>query len=60
MDVPPLASGVIYEFHVGTFTAEGTFDSTIERLDYLKQLCLAHAKFDACGGVSRRSWMGIR
>ncbi len=43
-DAPPLASGVIYEFHVGTFTAEGTFDSTIERLDYLKQLGITHVE----------------
>ena len=26
---------VIYELHVGTFTPGGTFDSTIEKLDYL-------------------------
>jgi maltooligosyltrehalose trehalohydrolase len=29
---------VIYELHVGTFTGEGTFDSAIERLDYLADL----------------------
>jgi len=29
---------VIYELHVGTFTPDGTFDSTIERLDYLVDL----------------------
>ncbi len=29
---------VIYELHIGTFTPEGTFDSAIEKLDYLKQL----------------------
>src|SRR5690606_1148919 len=27
--------GVIYELHVGTFTAGGTLDSAIERLDHL-------------------------
>ena len=27
---------VIYEFHVGTFTPTGTFASTIEKLDYLR------------------------
>jgi maltooligosyltrehalose trehalohydrolase len=27
---------LIYELHVGTFTAEGTFDAVIDRLDYLK------------------------
>jgi maltooligosyltrehalose trehalohydrolase len=33
-----LEGGVIYELHVGTFTAEGTLDSAIERLDYLADL----------------------
>ena len=30
--------GVIYELHVGTFTPAGTFDSAIEKLDYLVDL----------------------
>jgi maltooligosyltrehalose trehalohydrolase len=30
-----LAGGVIYELHLGTFTADGTLDSAIERLDHL-------------------------
>lgn len=30
--------GVIYELHVGTFTAGGTLDSAIERLDHLVDL----------------------
>lgn len=29
---------IIYELHVGTFTAEGTFDSIIEKIDHLKAL----------------------
>jgi len=29
---------VIYELHVGTFTGAGTFDSAIEKLDYLVEL----------------------
>jgi maltooligosyltrehalose trehalohydrolase len=29
---------VIYELHVGTFTSEGTFDSAIGQLHYLKEL----------------------
>ncbi len=29
---------VIYELHVGTFTAEGTFDAAIDKLDYLVEL----------------------
>jgi maltooligosyltrehalose trehalohydrolase len=34
----PLSSAIIYELHVGTFTPEGTFRSTIERLDHLVSL----------------------
>jgi maltooligosyltrehalose trehalohydrolase len=34
----PLHGSVIYELHVGTFTAEGTFDAAIGRLDHLRQL----------------------
>ncbi len=30
--------GVFYELHVGTFTAEGTFDAALERLDHLVSL----------------------
>ena len=35
---PPLRGRVIYELHVGTFTAGGTFRSAIERLDALVDL----------------------
>jgi maltooligosyltrehalose trehalohydrolase len=38
----PLDRAVIYELHVGTFTAEGTFDAAIERLDYLFELGVTH------------------
>lgn len=34
----PLSNYVIYELHVGTFTPEGTLDSAIQRLDYLRDL----------------------
>ena len=33
-----LHGSVIYELHVGTFTAEGTFDAAIGRLDHLRDL----------------------
>ncbi|MFI7003248.1 malto-oligosyltrehalose trehalohydrolase [Nocardia sp. NPDC050175] len=33
-----LAGAVFYEMHVGTFTPDGTFDSAVERLDYLVDL----------------------
>src|SRR4051812_3934106 len=31
----PLAGGLIYEMHIGTFTPEGTFDGAIDKLDHL-------------------------
>jgi maltooligosyltrehalose trehalohydrolase len=34
----PLAEQVIYELHVGTFTAQGTFDAAIEHLPQLAEL----------------------
>jgi maltooligosyltrehalose trehalohydrolase len=34
----PLSGSVIYELHTGTFTADGTFDAAISRLDYLRDL----------------------
>jgi maltooligosyltrehalose trehalohydrolase len=41
---PPLSSGVVYELHVGTFTAEGTFESAISRLDHLVSLGVTHVE----------------
>jgi len=38
----PLASAVIYELHIGTFTREGTFRAAIEKLDYLADLGITH------------------
>ena len=34
----PLKDFIIYELHPGTFTAEGTFESVIARLPYLRDL----------------------
>lgn len=41
---PPLASAVIYELHVGTFTRKGTFMAAIERLDHLVDLGVTHVE----------------
>jgi maltooligosyltrehalose trehalohydrolase len=38
----PLSSAVIYELHIGTFTPEGTFLSTVTKLPYLKLLGITH------------------
>ena len=41
---PPLASAVIYELHLGTFTPGGTFISAIEKLDHLVLLGITHVE----------------
>ena len=38
----PLASAVIYEAHVGTFSDEGTFEAAIAHLDHLVDLGVTH------------------
>ena len=40
----PLADGIVYEMHVGTFTPEGTFDAAIEHLDHLVELGVSHVE----------------
>ena len=34
----PLPDMIMYELHIGTFTAKGTFDAAISRIDELKEL----------------------
>ncbi|HET9959358.1 MAG TPA: malto-oligosyltrehalose trehalohydrolase [Polyangiaceae bacterium] len=41
---PPLASGVVYELHVGTFAGDGTFDGVIPRLPHLRSLGVTHVE----------------
>jgi maltooligosyltrehalose trehalohydrolase len=41
---PPLASGILYELHVGTFTPEGTLDAARARLDWLRELGATHVQ----------------
>ena len=43
-NAPELSRGVVYELHIGTFTSGGTFDSAIERLDYLVELGITHVE----------------
>jgi len=40
----PLASAIIYELHIGTFTPESTLDSAIARLDHLVSLGITHVE----------------
>jgi maltooligosyltrehalose trehalohydrolase len=39
-----LASAVVYELHVGTFTPEGTFDGVIARIPHLLDLGVTHVE----------------
>ena len=41
---PMLSSAIVYELHIGTFTPDGTFDSAVARLEYLKQLGITHVE----------------
>ena len=43
-NAPPLASAIIYELHLGTFTPEGTLDSAIAKLNYLRELGITHVE----------------
>jgi maltooligosyltrehalose trehalohydrolase len=38
----PLAAGILYELHVGTFTPAGTFEAIIDHLDHLVDLGITH------------------
>jgi maltooligosyltrehalose trehalohydrolase len=53
----PLASAVIYELHVGTFTPEATFDAVIDRLDHLIDLGVNAVELMPVAEFSgRRGW----
>jgi len=41
---PPLASAIIYELHIGTFTPEGTFDAAAGKLAHLAELGVTHVE----------------
>ena len=40
----PLAGGLVYELHLGTFTAAGTLDGAAEKLDHLVDLGVTHVE----------------
>ena len=39
-----ISSAILYELHVGTFTAEGTLDAAIQKLSYLAELGITHVE----------------
>ncbi len=47
-----LAGGLIYELHLGTFTAEGTLDSAIEKLDHLVSIGVAFVELLPVNGFN--------
>lgn len=54
---PPLRGRVIYELHVGAFTAEGTFTAAIDRLDDLVDLGVnAIELMPLADFAGRRNW----
>lgn len=54
---PPLTSAIVYELHVGTFSAEGTFDGIINHLEFLKNLGITHIEIMPINGFSgSRGW----
>ena len=53
----PLAGCVLYELHVGTFTAKGTFDAALERLDHLVELGVGAVELLPCNAFAgERGW----
>jgi len=54
---PPLASAILYELHIGTFTPEGTFDSAQSRLSALRDLGITHVELMPVNSFpGRRGW----
>ena len=57
-----LAGGVIYELHVGTFTADGTLDAAVDRLDHLVTLGIDFVELmpvNAFNGVHNWGYDGV-
>ncbi len=53
----PLASGIVYEVHIGTFTEEATLDAAIGKLDYLVDLGITHVELmPVAAFAGERGW----
>lgn len=58
-DFQPVAwpHALLYELHVGTFTAAGTLDAAIDRLDHLVELGVTHVELmPLCAFAGDRGW----
>ena len=53
---PPLAAGVIYELHIGTFSDAGTFEGAICRLPHLVDLGVTHVERCPSPSLGERGW----
>ncbi len=53
----PLRNYIVYELHTGTFTREGTFESVISRLSYLRDLGITAIEIMPVAEVpGKRNW----
>ncbi|MDN8548114.1 malto-oligosyltrehalose trehalohydrolase [Microbacterium sp. NM3R9] len=58
----PLAGGLIYELHIGTFTSAGTLEAAAERLDHLVELGVTHIELlpvNAFNGTHNWGYDGV-
>ena len=55
-----IAGACIYELHIGTFTAEGTFDAAIEQLDDLVDLGVDFVELMPVNAFNGTSRLGLR
>ncbi|WP_053726009.1 malto-oligosyltrehalose trehalohydrolase [Streptomyces sp. WM6378] len=53
----PLQRAVLYELHIGTFTAEGTLDAAVQQLPHLAELGITHIELmPVCPFPGRHGW----
>ncbi|KQR94264.1 malto-oligosyltrehalose trehalohydrolase, partial [Microbacterium sp. Leaf351] len=48
----PLAGGLVYELHIGTFTPDGTLDAAAARLDHLASIGVTHVELLPVNGFN--------
>jgi len=53
-----LAGAVVYELHIGTFTAEGTFAAALDHLDHLVDLGVTHVEIMPVSAFPGRNGWG--